>query len=311
MEEKNQSSAESKAAESEGSNVPSETSLATMAPVVHQDLRKIRVDPAFSGEDDQTIQLDDDVQDDSDINAEEESDEESEFPEPCESATKKSCTNDEDEIVMLDSESKVGSSGDAKNDAEVVIMEDEKMVTSSGKVDEDHKFVSENVDDKKDVMDEKKNIAERLGSQGEECTIEISDEEEETIVVESDNDAELLPDEELSDDHDLSEGEHHSQNLGESNSDEDVTEMGSESECVRDTIKTSHKQLVKSKGSKGRAVVATSSGKFLVKPNKYTSTEKQKAGKYIQRHFLKKKSLKNKKVHLLVSWSYLNQHSTS
>ena len=44
----------------------SQSSLTKVAPIVHQDLRKIRVDPAFLGEDNQELQLDD-VQDDSDV----------------------------------------------------------------------------------------------------------------------------------------------------------------------------------------------------------------------------------------------------
>ena len=45
-----------------------QSSLTKVAPIVHQDLRKIRVDPAFLGEDNQELQLED-VQDDSDVDA--------------------------------------------------------------------------------------------------------------------------------------------------------------------------------------------------------------------------------------------------
>ena len=66
-----QNSADSQSVETEATdktNEPGQSSLTKVAPLVHQDLRKIRVDPAFTGEDDQEVQLGD-VQDDSDVEA--------------------------------------------------------------------------------------------------------------------------------------------------------------------------------------------------------------------------------------------------
>ena len=187
---------------------PGETRLTKAAPVVHQDLRKIRVEPAFTGDDEKAVELET-SQDDSDLE---------------------------------------NLSDNEQEDSDV------EQEENSGEIPE-----------------------EKLGDR--------SKEEQEMVSNFSGSEDKVTSGVELSKSHDLSEQESPGFDAKTYSSDMIVLDSDSDNESDKNMKVKNQKKIVKLKDNKKKKVISTASGKFNVRPNKYTAAKK-KSGEYEKVHVL-------------------------
>ena len=263
-------------AEKKTVNKSSEYSLTEAAPVVHQDFRKIRVEPAFTGEDEKTVDIRCD-QDDSDVEQEDQE-----------------VSDDEQEPVDENCENETGVINKRKS----FELNQEKSNTEIPIIDvdvEDETVID--LDNENDIVDT---------DNEKESVIDSDSESEDIIDVDSENEAVIDVDRENEADIDVNSGNKKQAVINTDSKTEAVTDNDRESEATVDrdneiVIDTDSENEVvndedcenelkkaitvsggidvnKTKDKKLTDAVQTASGKFIVSPNKYIPT-KRKPGK--------------------------------
>ena len=270
-----------------------------MAPIVHQDLRKIRVDPAFTGEDNQEVQLDD-VQDDSDVEGLSDDEEDDDIVESGNEMLLSDNANEEKtEVNVHQSTEKSAGQRMDPNDAEKekgeIIIDDDEEEDEDDDVgrgfDNDQNqdvwiaipFNNVNKSDDRTVDNEVEmfyakddagyeGVEDLSDSEDKEEAVDISDSEEEVIDLDSDSDEVVALNEE-----DSSRNIEKPLRLGQRNdgnsSDNAIVDSDSDSENISSTAKSKSKQSVKTKNTLKKPV-------SIVKlPSKQKQTEHSKEAK--------------------------------